>query len=230
MTNKGKDNEPEEATRGAWADETDSMMKVENVTSQGQAQEDQKMGQALQQDKSQGLQIESEQEQDVEPVKDEEEEPNWNSRDWYWTARGQSTGSSGSAAMPSNATGAPLQRALARIPSQSLVDFLDAMVDLVYQYNLWHDSWDQNTLRDVRQLPAELLPTLGNNDKEMVPGIRWGDFTQALVNCGPYKKHEPWFELIYELTFVFLQLTAMPSRFCANGSKLKKRINVIIPG
>ena len=138
----------------------------------------------------------------------DEEKPNWNSRDWYWTEGGQSSGSSGSAATPMQP-----QPSLApfnafqpprgpRVPSQGLVDFLEAMVDLMYQYNLYQEIWLERSVNDIKQIPVELMSKLGNDDFNIVPGISWKFFIEAVEGCNPFSPHVAWFQLIYGRFFL----------------------------
>ena len=98
-TNKSNDAEPDEA-KGLWADvKNDEVMRTEKETPQGQAQEDQKLGQARQDDKEPKQDdikevkvIKPEPEKEEKERANDEEKPNWNSRDWYWTEGGQSSG------------------------------------------------------------------------------------------------------------------------------------------
>lgn len=201
-------------------------MKLKKKTSQGQAQDDQKLGQARQTKKVHGLKIESEQDaeplKDVKDIKDEkkdkegqhyEEEPRWDSRAWYWTAFDRSSGSSGSSGSAA-APREPLppfnftqQRMAARVPSQGLVDFLEAMVDLVYQYNLNYDHWLQETLNTIQQIPTEFANTLGNPVFHCVTNIHWRYFIAAITTYGPFSEQVPCFQLIYELVcFLFWKL------------------------
>ena len=209
-TNKSNDDEPDEA-KGLWADvKDDEVMETEKETPQGQAQEDQKLGQARQDDKE----PKQDDIKDVKVIKPEperandEEKPNWNSRDPYWTEGGQSSGSSGSAATPMqpqpplapfNAFQPPRG---ARVPSQGLVDFLEAMVDLMYQYNLYQEIWEERTLNDIKQIPVELMSKLGDEDFNMVPGITWKFFIEAVEGCNPFSRHVAWFQLIYGRFFL----------------------------
>lgn len=108
--------------------------------------------------------------------KDDEEKPNWNS----------SGEAEFSAFDPNGPRGA-------RVPSQGIVCFLEAMTDLVYQYNLCEHTFRQETVEALENVPAELKPFL-NDSVCLIPGITFLDWIHELKKVNPWTATVPCLE------------------------------------
>ena len=210
LTNQIAENERGE--EGVWAhsgpEAKDAAMEGEQKTLQGQAQQEEKkesQGQAKQEEKeeSQGQAAGAREDE----VNDKQEQPNVDTRPWFCSA----TETAQIPMAPFNAFPAPTPKAPsrsaaahipcgARLPSQDLVVFLEAMTDLIQEYNLWYHLFMQETLQGIQRVPKELLPYLNGKDT-MITGICWQHWVEAILRYNPYSEGSevPCFQLATSL-------------------------------
>jgi len=202
LTNQIAENERGE--EGVWAhsgpEAKDVVMEGEQQTLQGQAQQEEKkesQGQAKQEEKeeSQGQAKQEEKEESQgqaagareDEVNDKQEQPNVDTRPWFCSA----TETAQLPMAPFNAFSAPRPKTPsrsacgARLPSQDLVVFLEAMTDLMQEYNLWYHLFMPGTLQGIQRVPKELLPYL-NGEDTMVTDICWQHWVEAILRYNPY--------------------------------------------